>query len=555
VAETKFVFVTGGVVSSLGKGIASASLGAILEARRLRIRMVKLDPYINVDPGTMSPFQHGEVYVTDDGAETDLDLGHYERFVRCRTSRASSYTTGRIYENVIRKERRGDYLGGTVQVIPHITDEIKRCIREGAGDADVAMIEIGGTVGDIESLPFLEAIRQMRIELGSQRTIFIHLTLVPYVPAAGEMKTKPTQHSVKELRSIGIQPDVLLCRSEKPLPESERRKIALFTNVEQRAVISAIDADTIYKIPGMLHEQRLDEIVCEKLGIRAPEADLHEWDHVVDALEHPEAEVRIAMVGKYVHLTDSYKSLSESLIHAGITTRTKPIITYIDSEEIEKNGSGCLDGMDAILVPGGFGRRGVEGKIEAVRHARERGIPYLGICLGMQLAVVEYARNVANLAGAHSTEFNQDTAHPVIALITEWKAADGSTQTRSERSDLGGTMRLGAQECRLAPATLARSIYGKDSIFERHRHRYEFNNRYTDVLEKAGMRFAGRSVDGVLVETIEIPLHPWFIGCQFHPEFTSTPRDGHPLFASFVRAALAYRTAKSPLRKDAVAQL
>jgi CTP synthase len=553
--ETKFVFVTGGVVSSLGKGIASASLAAILEARKLRVRMVKLDPYINVDPGTMSPFQHGEVYVTDDGAETDLDLGHYERFVRCRTSRASNYTTGRIYENVIRKERRGDYLGGTVQVIPHITDEIKRCIREGAGDADVAMIEIGGTVGDIESLPFLEAIRQLRVELGSNRTVFIHLTLVPYVPAAGEMKTKPTQHSVKELRSIGIQPDVLLCRADRPLPESERRKIALFTNVEHRAVISAIDASTIYKIPGMLHEQKLDEIVCEKLGISAPPADLHEWEQVVDALDHPEAEVKIAMVGKYVHLADSYKSLTESLIHAGIQARTKPVITYIDSEEIEKSGTACLGGMDAVLVPGGFGRRGIEGKIEAVRFARERGIPYLGICLGMQLAVIEFARNVAGLAGAHSTEFNPDTAHPVIALITEWKSADGSVQVRSERSDLGGTMRLGAQECRLLAGSLARSVYGKDSIFERHRHRYEFNNRYSDVLEKAGLRFSGRSVDGLLVEMIEIPAHPWFIGCQFHPEFTSTPRDGHPLFASFVRAANAYRTAKSPLRKDAVAQL
>ncbi len=553
--ETRFVFITGGVVSSLGKGIASASLAAILEARRLRVRMVKLDPYINVDPGTMSPFQHGEVYVTDDGAETDLDLGHYERFVRCRTSRASNYTTGRIYENVIRKERRGDYLGGTVQVIPHITDEIKRCIREGAGDADVAMIEIGGTVGDIESLPFLEAIRQLRVELGSTRTVFVHLTLVPYVPAAGEMKTKPTQHSVKELRSIGIQPDVLLCRADRPLPESERRKIALFTNVEHRAVISAIDASTIYKIPGMLHEQKLDEIVCEKLGISAPPADLHEWAQVVDALDHPEAEVRIAMVGKYVHLADSYKSLTESLIHAGIQTRGKPVITYIDSEEIEKSGTACLDGMDAVLVPGGFGKRGIEGKIEAVRFARERGIPYLGICLGMQLAVIEFARNVAGLAGAHSTEFNPDTAHPVIALITEWKSADGSVQVRSERSELGGTMRLGAQECRLLAGSLARSVYGRDSIFERHRHRYEFNNRYSDVLEKAGLRFSGRSVDGLLVEMTEIPAHPWFIGCQFHPEFTSTPRDGHPLFASFVRAALAYRTAKSPLRKDAVAQL
>jgi CTP synthase len=554
-AETKFVFITGGVVSSLGKGIAAASLAAILEARRLKVRMVKLDPYINVDPGTMSPFQHGEVYVTDDGAETDLDLGHYERFVRFRTSRASNYTTGRIYENVIRKERRGDYLGGTVQVIPHITDEIKRCIQEGAGDADVAMIEIGGTVGDIESLPFLEAIRQLRIELGVNRTVFIHLTLVPFVPAAGEMKTKPTQHSVKELRSIGIQPDILLCRADRSLPASERKKIALFTNVEERAVISAIDADSIYKIPGILHEQGLDEIVCDKLGIRAEPADLHEWEQVIDAMEHPTAEVRVAMVGKYVHLADSYKSLTEAVIHAGIQTRSRPIIIYIDSEEIENNGVACLEGMDAVLVPGGFGKRGIEGKIEAARYARERGIPYLGICLGMQVAVIEYARNVAGLAGAHSTEFNRDTAHPVIGLITEWKGADGSLQQRTERSDLGGTMRLGAQECLLTPGSLARRVYAQDSIFERHRHRYEFNNRYTGILESAGLRISGRSADGMLAEMVEIPAHPWFIGCQFHPEFTSTPRDGHPLFTSFLRAAISYQTAKSQLRKDAVAQL
>ncbi len=554
-ADTRYVFTTGGVVSSLGKGIASASLGAILEARGLRVRMVKLDPYINVDPGTMSPFQHGEVFVTDDGAEADLDLGHYERFVRCRTSRASNYTTGRIYENVIRKERRGDYLGGTVQVIPHITDEIKRCIREGAGDADVAMVEIGGTVGDIESLPFLEAIRQMRIELGAQHTIFIHLTLIPFVSTAGEMKTKPTQHSVKELRSIGIQPDVLLCRADRPLPESERRKIALFTNVEQRAVISAVDADSIYKIPLILHGEGLDAIVCEKLGLEAMPANLHEWEQVIDAMEHPEAEVRIAMVGKYVHLTDSYKSLTEALIHAGIQTRTRPAISYIDSEEIERNGSACLEGMDAILVPGGFGKRGIEGKIEAVRYGRERGIPYLGICLGMQVAVIEYARNAAALAGAHSTEFNRDTAHPVIGLITEWRGSDGSMQQRNDRSDRGGSMRLGAQECLLTPGSLARRIYGQDAVFERHRHRYEFNNRYTGILESAGLRISGRSADGMLAEMIEIPAHPWFIGCQFHPEFTSTPRDGHALFASFVRAALAYRTARAAGAKDAVVQL
>ncbi|MGQ0659064.1 MAG: CTP synthase [Chromatiales bacterium] len=552
--DTRFVFITGGVVSSLGKGIASASLGAILEARRLRVRMVKLDPYINVDPGTMSPFQHGEVFVTDDGAETDLDLGHYERFVRCRTSRASNYTTGRIYENVIRKERRGDYLGGTVQVIPHITDEIKRCIREGAGDAEVAMVEIGGTVGDIESLPFLEAIRQMRIELGQQHTIFVHLTLVPFVPTAGEMKTKPTQHSVKELRSIGIQPDILLCRADRPLPESDRRKIALFTNVEQRAVISAIDANSIYKIPLFLHRQGLDAIVCEKLGVQAPEADLHEWEQVIEAMAHPGGEVRVAMVGKYVHLTDSYKSLSEALIHAGIQTRTKPAIHYVDSEQIESKGTACLEGMDAILVPGGFGKRGIEGKIEAVRYARERGIPYLGLCLGMQVAVIEYARNVAGLAGAHSTEFNRDTAHAVIGLITEWRGADGNMQQRSERTDLGGSMRLGAQECLLTPGSLARRIYAQDSVFERHRHRYEFNNRYTGILESAGLRISGRSADGMLAEMVEIPAHPWFIGCQFHPEFTSTPRDGHPLFASFVRAALAYQTAKAPLQNPNVAR-
>jgi CTP synthase len=553
-ADTRFIFITGGVVSSLGKGIASASLGAILEARGLKVALIKLDPYINVDPGTMSPYQHGEVFVTDDGAETDLDLGHYERFVRCRTSRASNYTTGRIYENVIRKERRGDYLGGTVQVIPHITDEIKRCIVEGAGDAEVAMIEIGGTVGDIESLPFLEAIRQMRVELGAQRAIFIHLTLVPYIASAGEVKTKPTQHSVKELRSIGIQPDVLLCRGDRPLPESERRKIALFTNVEQRAVISAIDVDSIYKIPLILQQQGLDGIVCEKLGLAAAPADLGEWLRVIDAMEHPSAEVRIAMVGKYVHLTDSYKSLTEAIVHAGIHTRARPVIRYIDSEEIERDGTDCLDGMDAILVPGGFGRRGIEGKIAAVRHARERGVPYLGICLGMQVAVIEFARHRAGLAGAHSTEFNRDTPHPVIALITEWQAVDGSVQRRSEASDLGGTMRLGAQPCHLAAGSLAREVYGADVVQERHRHRYEFNNTYLNDLVRAGLRVSGRSADGSLVEMVEIPSHPWFIGCQFHPEFTSTPRDGHPLFSGFLRAALAHRaqSARTPILKDAV---
>jgi CTP synthase len=551
-ADTRFIFVTGGVVSSLGKGIAAASLGAILEARGLKVRMVKLDPYINVDPGTMSPFQHGEVFVTDDGAETDLDLGHYERFVRFRTSRSSNYTTGRIYENVIRKERRGDYLGGTVQVIPHITDEIKRCILEGAGDAEVAMIEIGGTVGDIESLPFLEAIRQMRIEYGSQRALSIHLTLVPYIGSAGEMKTKPTQHSVKELRSIGIQPDILLCRADRPLPDSERRKIALFTNVDQRAVISAIDASSIYEIPLLLHEQKLDDIVVQKFGLNVHEADLSEWQQVNDALQHPEHEVHIAMVGKYVDLTDSYKSLSEALIHAGIHTRTKPVIRYIDSEDIERDGTGCLENMDAILVPGGFGKRGIEGKIQAVRYARENGVPYLGICLGMQVAVIEFARDVADLAEAHSTEFNRATPHPVIALITEWLDASGQRQRRDEESNLGGTMRLGAQPCHLEPGSLAREVYGQAVISERHRHRYEFNNRYLEALTRTGLRVAGYSADGTLVEIIEIPGHPWFIGCQFHPEFTSTPRDGHPLFSSFVTAALRYQNNKVPQLKDAV---
>jgi len=538
---TRYVFITGGVVSSLGKGIASASLGAILEARGLDVAMIKLDPYINVDPGTMSPFQHGEVFVTEDGAETDLDLGHYERFVRCRTSSKSNYTTGRIYERVIRKERRGEYLGATVQVIPHITDEIKACIVQGAGSAEIAMVEIGGTVGDIESLPFLEAIRQMRVELGARHTLFIHLTLVPYIPSAGEVKTKPTQHSVKELRSIGIQPDVLICRGDRPVPDAEKRKIALFTNVEERAVISAIDADSIYKIPLMLRAQALDDIVVEKLGIEAPPADLSEWQSVVDALTAPKGEVNIAMVGKYVYLTESYKSLSEALVHAGIHTHTRVNIRYVDSEVFEREGVAGLEGMDAILVPGGFGERGIEGKILAARFAREHKVPYLGICLGMQVAVIEFARHCAGLADAHSTEFSRDTRHPVIALITEWLAADGAVHRRDERSDLGGTMRLGGQQCRLAPDSFVARAYGTDTIVERHRHRYEFNNTYQMELEAAGLRIAGRSMDGNLVEIVEIPTHPWFVGCQFHPEFTSTPRDGHPLFTAFVRAALAYR--------------
>ena len=534
---TKFIFVTGGVVSSLGKGIASASLGAILEARGLKVTLLKLDPYINVDPGTMSPFQHGEVYVTEDGAETDLDLGHYERFVRTRMGKANNFTTGKIYENVIRKERRGDYLGGTVQVIPHITDEIKRCILTGADAADVALVEIGGTVGDIESLPFLEAIRQMGVELGRERTLYIHLTLVPYIAAAGEMKTKPTQHSVAQLRSIGIQPDVLMCRADQALPPEERRKIALFTNVREEAVISAVDVDNIYKIPMLLHEQGLDRIVAERLQLHVPDADLSEWRAVINAMEHPEGEVTVAMVGKYVELTESYKSLSEALTHAGIQTRSRVRIKYIDSEEIATQGTDQLAGMDAILVPGGFGERGIEGKIKAVEYARSHRIPYLGICLGMQVAVIEFARHVAGLNEAHSTEFNPATPNPVIALITEWTTSEGGVERRSKESDLGGSMRLGAQACRLDPNSKAYAAYEQDMIMERHRHRYEFNNNYLEPLEAAGLLVSGRSADGKLVEMIEIPDHPWFVACQFHPEFKSTPRDGHPLFTSFIRAA------------------
>ncbi len=538
---TKYVFITGGVVSSLGKGIASASLAAILEARGLSVTLLKLDPYINVDPGTMSPFQHGEVYVTEDGAETDLDLGHYERFVHTTMRQSNNFTAGRIYETVIRKERRGDYLGGTVQVIPHITDEIKASVMKGSEGYDVAMVEIGGTVGDIESLPFLEAIRQMGVELGHDNVLFMHLTLLPYIPTAGELKTKPTQHSVKELRSIGIQPDVLICRSDHPLPDEERRKIALFTNVESRAVISAIDVDTIYKIPVDLHAQKLDQIVCEKLKLSVPPADLGEWRAVIDALENPNGEVTIAMVGKYVDLTEAYKSLSESLIHAGLHTRTKVKIIYIDSEDLETEGLDVLSSMDAILVPGGFGERGVEGKIAAVRYARENGVPYLGICLGMQVAVIEYARNVAGLENAHSSEFKSDSPHPVIGLITEWTTATGDVEKRSKESDLGGTMRLGGQVCRLSDSSKVKALYGKDTIIERHRHRYEFNNQYRQVLNESGMRFTGVSEDGSLVEVIELDDHPWFVACQFHPEFTSTPRKGHPLFSGFVMAARAKR--------------
>ena len=536
---TRFVFVTGGVVSSLGKGIASASLGAILESRGLNVTLLKLDPYINVDPGTMSPFQHGEVYVTEDGAETDLDLGHYERFVRTRMTRRNNFTTGRIYQNVIQKERRGDYLGGTVQVIPHITDEIKRCIQEGAGDTDLAIVEIGGTVGDIESQPFLEAIRQLRIELGARHSLFIHLTLVPFIDTVGEIKTKPTQHSVKELRSIGIQPDVLICRSDRPLPENERRKIALFTNVDERSIISAVDVDNLFRIPRLFHEQGLDDIVIDRFGVTAQDADLSEWDAVVDAVEHPVGAVNIGMVGKYTGLTDSYKSLAEALIHAGIQTRTTIDIHYVDSEDVEQGGVDRLRGMDAILVPGGFGNRGIEGKISTANYARENHVPYLGICLGMQVAVIEFARYVAGLKGADSTEFAPETPFPVIGLITEWLNADGLKESRDENSDLGGTMRLGGQACRLLDDTLVRDMYGKNTILERHRHRYEFNNNYRTRLEQHGLKVAGISADEKLVEIIELANHPWFVGCQFHPEFNSTPRDGHPLFTGFIRAALA----------------
>ena len=545
---TRYIFITGGVVSSLGKGIASASLGAILEARGLEVTLLKLDPYINVDPGTMSPFQHGEVYVTEDGTETDLDLGHYERFVRTTMHKKNNFTTGRIYQNVIQKERRGDYLGATVQVIPHITDEIKECIKEGAGNSDVAMVEIGGTVGDIESQPFLEAIRQLRIELGAKNTLFIHLTLVPYISAVGEIKTKPTQHSVKELRSI--QPDCLICRTDQAIPENEKKKMALFTNVEESAIISAIDVDSIYKIPKLLHEQNLDEIVIRKFGLDLPKANLTEWSNVVNAIDNPEKEVNIAMVGKYIGLADSYKSLSEALIHAGIKTRTKINITYVDSEEIEKNGIDCLQSMDAILVPGGFGNRGIEGKINAVKYARENDVPYLGICLGMQVAVIEIARDLAGFNNADSTEFNKDTEYPVIALITEWQDAEGKKEKRNQGSNLGGTMRLGGQECKLTEGSLVKSLYKKDSIIERHRHRYEFNNKYKDKLESVGMGIAGFSIDDELVEIIEIPKHPWFVGCQFHPEFTSTPRDGHPLFASFIEAASKYKESRFRVHKN-----
>ena len=534
---TKYIFITGGVVSSLGKGIASASLASILQTRGLNVTLLKLDPYINVDPGTMSPFQHGEVFVTNDGSETDLDLGHYERFVRTQLGKKNNFTAGRVYENVIQRERRGDYLGATVQIIPHITDEIKKLTREGAEDADVALVEIGGTAGDIESLPFLEAIRQMSLELGRENTLFIHLTLLPFIKVAGELKTKPTQHSVKELRGIGIQPDILICRSEYPLADSDRKKIALFTNVAENSVFISLDQDTIYKVPEVLHNQGLDDIVVEKLGLDCATADLKEWSDFVSRLERPNHSVDIAMVGKYMDLTESYKSLSEALIHAGVHTQTKVNIHYFDSEEIEKNGADSLSKMSAVLVPGGFGIRGIEGKIKAVQFARENKIPFLGICLGLQVAVIEFARNMANMKGANSTEFDKNTEYPVIGLITEWQDENGNTQKRDSESHLGGTMRLGGQECELVKGSCSHKIYGADRVIERHRHRYEVNNKLIAKIEAAGLIVSGRSNDGSLVEMVEISDHPWFVACQFHPEFTSTPRDGHALFESFIKAA------------------
>jgi len=537
----RYIFVTGGVVSSLGKGIASASLAAILEARGLKVTLLKLDPYINVDPGTMSPFQHGEVFVTEDGAETDLDLGHYERFVRTRMRQSNNVTSGRVYADVIRKERRGDYLGGTVQVIPHITDEIKAKIRLGAEGSDIALVEIGGTVGDIESLPFMESIRQMAFEEGREHAMFIHLTLLPWIPTAGELKTKPTQHSVKELRSIGIQPDVLICRSDRHLPNNERMKIALFTNVEEKAVISLQDVDSIYKIPALLNSQGLDDFVVKRFKLECPTAVLDEWENVLYSQANPHGEITVAMVGKYVDLTEAYKSLNEALHHAGLQNRREIIIKYIDAEDIEKNGVTMLDDVDAILVPGGFGERGVEGKIQAVQYARERNVPYLGICLGMQVALIEFARNVVGMKDAHSTEMTMQTTHPVVALITEWLNEDGIIETRDEESDLGGTMRLGAQSCDLVEGTLARELYGEDQIVERHRHRYEVNNVFLPKLVEKGLIVSGHSTDNDLVEMIELKEHPWFVACQFHPEFTSTPRDGHPLFSGFIAAAIQYK--------------
>lgn len=536
---SKYIFVTGGVVSSLGKGAAGAALGALLEARGLKVTMLKLDPYINVDPGTMSPFQHGEVFVTADGAETDLDLGHYERFISTRMGKRNNFTTGLVYQTVIEKERRGDYLGRTVQVIPHVTDEIKRRIRLGAEGADVALVEIGGTVGDIESQPFLEAIRQMAVEEGRGNTLFLHLTLVPYLPSAGEMKTKPTQHSVRELRAIGIQPDFLLCRADRPIPADHRAKIALFSNLAEEAVISAIDTDSIYRIPLLFHAQHLDTLVVQRLGMETPPPDLSVWQRIIDALEHPEGEVCIALVGKYVGLTESYKSLAEALLHAGLRARRRVRFLYVDAEDIEQNGPAALVEADAVLVPGGFGGRGTEGKIAAIRYAREQHVPYLGICLGMQLAVVEFARHCAGLGDANSTELDPATSAPVITLMTEWTTPEGHKAYREEGGNLGGSMRLGEQECQLLPGSLAAQAYGSASIHERHRHRFEFNNRFRAPLAAAGLRYTGFSGDGELVEVVELPEHPWFLGCQFHPEFTSNPRQGHPLFDAYLQAAMA----------------
>jgi CTP synthase len=541
--QTRFIFVTGGVVSSLGKGIAAASLGAILESRGLKVSMIKLDPYINVDAGTMSPFQHGEVFVTEDGAETDLDLGHYERFLRGKTTRFSNVTTGQIYRNVLDKERRGDYLGKTVQVIPHITDEIQSAVLKGTGGADICLVEIGGTVGDIESLPFLEAIRQMGVELGRERTLYMHLTLVPFVKASGELKTKPTQHSVKELRGIGIQPDILVCRTERQLPDGERRKIALFTNVPYKAVIAAVDLDDIYKIPHWLNQQGLDDLVVQHFGLECRQADLSAWDRLVEARSSADTEVQVAMVGKYVDLADAYKSLNEALHHAGMHTATRVKIRYVESETLETQGLRVLQGADAILVPGGFGERGIEGKILAARYARENKIPYLGICLGMQVAVIEFARDVCGLTSAHSTEFDPHTPHPVIALVSEWRDADGKVHTRTLESNKGGTMRLGTQACRLRAGSKSRALYNAEVISERHRHRFEFNNNYKQVLSDGGLDLVAESVENELVEIVELPDHPFYIGCQFHPEFTSTPRDGHPLFEGFVRAAREHHLA------------
>ena len=541
---TRFIFVTGGVVSSLGKGIASASLAAILEARGLNITILKLDPYINVDPGTMSPFQHGEVFVTEDGAETDLDLGHYERFIRSKMTRLNNFTSGRVYETVLKKERRGDYLGGTVQVIPHITDEIKRRIIAGGDGYDIALVEIGGTVGDIESQPFLEAVRQLKVEMGSQNSTLMHLTLVPYIATAGEMKTKPTQHSVKELRSIGLQPDILLCRSEKIVEADSRRKISLFTNVEERAVVPLPDAKSIYSIPRLLQSFDLDDIVLEKFNMEAPQADLAEWEAVLENEANSTSEITIAMVGKYMELLDAYKSLNEALKHAGLHSRTKVNLRHINSEIVEEQGVGILKDVDGILVPGGFGERGLEGKLMAVQYARENKVPYLGICLGMQSVVIEFSRNVLGLEGANSTEFDRKTPHPVIGLITEWKDQQGNVEKRDENADLGGSMRLGAQQSHLEPGTKAAAIYGKADVHERHRHRYEVNNNYLDQLRQGGLRISAWSADHSLVEMVELDDHPWFVACQFHPEFTSTPRDGHPLFTSYIEAARSYNDAK-----------